>query len=752
MALGGKRPKLQMFVRSPRARTASSPQPAPPKEEREKTRVLLAMSPAVRRAPFVLLIVLLRVFQGAAAEPQAVPLRPVTNILHDVTLKELDSGTYEVRTIGTDPYLTTSALPQNFDIRALTVLSFDYICAGGIDHVQVFTLPPGDEQHSVKSHDLPAVGQWSTHAIDLQRVFEKTGRKLRSLRLDFGSKAGKTIQIRSLQLRAPTQQEQEIRTQRDVRREKENQLEAHLREYLEKEWPCAITHIKVEGGQIKVSGNIGTQKGDLFLVQVPMFANATELKEFPFVAPIRAEQNGEFSTSLDRFQRRDEREQDRLLARWAVVRKTGDGYQLLSSARYADDVQAKWDVPEEKPRTKKGLGGFWIGRPFQDLDDMNISSVTVNVSLNGFMRLSGETGQTGFSYAGKTWHVDDRAVAHLDQTLLEAAKRGIIVSAIILVNPIRASPDKAWAKLVAHPDADPAGIYVMPNVSDEAGLEAYAAALDFLAQRYSRPDRKYGRIHHWIMHNEVDAGWEWTNAGEKTALRYLELYHKSMRAMHLLARQYDPHAQVFISLTHYWTERANEHCYPSKTLLELLLRFSRSEGDFDWAIAYHPYPEDLRNPRVWADKTVNFTFNTPKITFKNIEVLDAWANRTNTWYLGQRRRAVHLTEQGLNSPDYSEKSLQEQAAGMAYAWKKIERLETIEVFDYHNWVDNRAEGGLRIGLRRFPDDQSDPLGKKPVWFVYQALGTETEDNACAFAKSVIGITNWDEIVFHGVVK
>jgi hypothetical protein len=112
---------------------------------------------------------------------------------------------------------------------------------------------------------------------------------------------------------------------------------------------------------------------------------------------------------------------------------------------------------------------------------------------------------------------------------------------------------------------------------------------------------------------------------------------------------------------------------------------------------------------------------------------------------GQEAPHIHLTEQGLNSPDYSEKSLQEQAAGMAYAWKKIQPLETIELFHYHNWVDNRGEGGLRIGLRKFPDDEADPLGKKPIWYVYQALGTDREDEPTVFAKRIIGIKDWSEI-------
>jgi hypothetical protein len=82
---------------------------------------------------------------------------------------------------------------------------------------------------------------------------------------------------------------------------------------------------------------------------------------------------------------------------------------------------------------------------------------------------------------------------------------------------------------------------------------------------------------------------------------------------------------------------------------------------------------------------------------------------------------------------------------MAYAWNKIRDLPSIEVFHYHNWIDHRGEGGLRIGLRRFRDDKEDPAGKKPIWHVYRALGTPDEAKATEFAKQVIGIRDWNEV-------
>ena len=331
------------------------------------------------------------------------------------------------------------------------------------------------------------------------------------------------------------------------------------------------------------------------------------------------------------------------------------------------------------------------------------------------------------------------------------AARDVIVNAIVLIAPERSFADKAAGRLFEHPDFDPAGIYTMPNMTTLESLNLYAAAIDFLAERYSRPDKKYGRVHHWIAHNEVDAGWVWTNAGIKTPLRFMDIYIKSMRLLYYTARKYSPHPEVFITLTHYWQSRHNEYCYPSAQLLELLVDYTQAEGDFKWGVAHHPYPQSLFEPKSWLDDQATFDYDTPQITFKNLEVLDAWIKQPRALYQGKIKRTVFLSEQNPNSKDYSEEALREQAAGMAYAMKKLEACDGIDAYQMHGWFDQRAEGGLRIGVRRFMDDETDPGGRKPAWFVFQAFGTDREDEVFEFAKDIIGIDDWDQVIYKAPI-
>jgi hypothetical protein len=320
---------------------------------------------------------------------------------------------------------------------------------------------------------------------------------------------------------------------------------------------------------------------------------------------------------------------------------------------------------------------------------------------------------------------------------------------LLLANPAKSADPVV--RMMGHPDALKEGTFAMPNVTSADGIGLYGAVLNFMTERWSRADAKFGRVHHWIIHNEVDAGWVWTNAGEKPDIVYMDLYQRSMRLTDLIARQYDPNGKPFISLTHHWAEGGNPRWYGSKRMIDLLAAFTRAEGDFPWALAYHPYPQNLFNPRAWEDTQATFSFESPKITPKNIEVLDAYMKRPALLHQG-KVRPVHLSENGFNSKDYSPKALEDQAAGMAMVWKKIAPLSSIESWQYHNWIDNRGEGGLRIGLRKFPDAPGDPLGKKPIWHLYQALATPRENAACAPYLKTIGISSWDELLHKEPIR
>ena len=138
--------------------------------------------------------------------------------------------------------------------------------------------------------------------------------------------------------------------------------------------------------------------------------------------------------------------------------------------------------------------------------------------------------------------------------------------------------------------------------------------------------------------------------------------------------------------------------------------------------------------------------DTKFVTFKNLEVLDKWMKMKENLYKGEKKRICFLSENGTNSPSYSDSNLALQAAGGCWAWKKVKKLDGIDAIQWHNWADNKAEGGLRIGLRTFAEGSVSNLTPKPVWYVWKAAGTAEEDSVFDQYKTTLGISDWDSIL------
>ena len=389
-------------------------------------------------------------------------------------------------------------------------------------------------------------------------------------------------------------------------------------------------------------------------------------------------------------------------------------------------------VPEKSPealplRNKKGFGAGDIDLYFSDCKEMNVGSITMNVVLNDYITGEG----SGYSYGGQNYSLG-AFKDYVDRVTRRAGEMDLVVSAIILcqTNSIFKDPENKG------------GNYTMPNLTTAKAFNLYAAALEHMASTHCTQGN---RISHWIMHNEVDFANEWTNMGDQPMMRYLDRYIKSMRICYNIVRQYDQNASVLGSYTHCWAKA--DGSFAPKMMLEKTVEYSSAEGDFRWGVAYHPYPQDLTKPSFWVNDTqATYSLNSKYVTFKNLEVIDAWIRQKENLYKGKTKRVLFLSEQGTNSPSYSESDLTLQAAGGAWAWKKVSKLDGIDAIQWHNWADNKAEGGLRIGLRTFAEGSVSNLTPKPVWYVWKAAGTAEEDSVFDQYKTTLGISDWDSIL------
>lgn len=680
-----------------------------------------------------------------------VVVKPTTEYLkfnlgsaNQLTISQNGKNSYSIKTTGGDPYIMTDGISKPLHQDSV-VLTFEYKSTENIDRIQIFFGPSITEERSVFGGSMPSASAWRSYSVNLAKAIKNFswGKLGDFIRLDFGTKSGIEIEIRNIYFRAMNQSERKIFEEEEARIKKDEMIQEALASYLKERFSSTIAEVKAGPSEITVSGEYSGE-GKFSLCEV--FPNDTLVTTATFKNKIPLDNNS-FRITLPRTIIKNDLEYDRLLSRWVIIKESDNEESITSHARYADIIEPRQSMPPGILMSKKGLGGFFMNDYVDDLDHLGITSITINIPITAMLYSYPAANTVTHTYGNKKYYFSRNYLNGLDQALQLAASKDIVVAAILLVQKAAESADPEIGRILQHPSYTPEGIYTMPNLTTEEGINCYAAALDFLASRYNRTDNAYGRIHKWIMHNEVDAGLIWTNMGRKPMLNYLDTYLRSMRICYNITRQYDQNSEVMASFTHSWVEPVE--LYSSKEMLTALQQFSSLEGDFQWGVAYHSYPQDLNEPKTWNDAKATFSPNSPLVTFKNLEVIDHWVRQPENSYRGTFKRTLWLSENGTNSKTYENKDLQEQAAGFAYAWKKLTVLDGIDAIQWHNWIDNRAEFGLKIGLRKFPDDAADPGGRKPVWYAYQAAGTEEEEKVFEPYKTMIGITDWSEIM-HAV--
>lgn len=522
-----------------------------------------------------------------------------------------------------------------------------------------------------------------------------------------------------------------------IARADKTEMVMNLTNYMSSTYPCAITNVTVTTDHVTITGSC-PKDGHFALIEVTPAEDVTEAAPFRVRIPI---ENASFTITVDRKTTYDGIGYDRLLSRWAIVESTTGSDILASHARYADVVPTLSSPTELIPKNKKGVGAGLGAVYMQDLVDLDAHNITCNMVMNWYIAKSPVYAKNiEYTYNGQKYYLNGDEVASWDWHLSFYEEHDIAVSAIVLITPN--SVDPTLSSVFRHPENN-GGNYTMPNMTTMESINAYAAVLEYFASRYNGSG--HGRIHHWIMHNEVDMGSMWTNMGSQPEEIYTDTYLKSMRLCYNIVRQYDQHASIMGSFTHNWTTTSGGN-YPTKTMLEHMVQMSQIEGDFQWGVAQHPYPQNLTRPKFWIDDSqATGDMNTKYITFKNLEVINQWILMPENMINGKVKRKLFLSENGTNSPSYNETDLTNQAAGGAWAWKKTNDLPGIDAFMWHNWMDNRVEDGLRIGLHYYPDDEVNPGGKKPVWYVWEAASSENEDKVFAPYLETIGVKEWKEI-------
>lgn len=512
------------------------------------------------------------------------------------------------------------------------------------------------------------------------------------------------------------------------------------RDYLETDFPAEFEKFEVGPKVIeltlKVKNNSRYDAKDLAIAVIPAHIPSQRpiAKDHLVAAPVGRKGN-RFTV---RMARRQSAKTDRSHCRFVLVdKKSPQELVALTAATYpttwANGVQR--DLKKMVGKDRKGLGGIPPDSDRQDHEiySLGLSHATINIVLNGLIHPKPRPGFTQWKFEGETLYINEKLLGQFDRRLRRLRQNGIVASVILLIGNNKPATG-ADPTLLVHPESNDTGKFAMPNLATAEGAFLYRAIITRLAKRFSQDIDSAARVSNWILHNEIDQAGTWTTMGPQPIERYMETFVRSARIVHHVSRQFNPHSRVFVSLTHYWNKISpGKETYRARDMLDLMAKASTVENDFEWGVAYHPYPQNLREPRTWLDKNVNFTFNSPLVTPRNIEVLPAYLAKKHMRFRGKEPRAILLSEQGCNAKSLSTEDQQLQAAGIVYMFKRMRMIPTVEAFHYHAYMDHpKAEGGMRLGLTTEENQH------KYAWDVYEALNTKQEKKRTSFAWPIMG--------------
>ena len=402
---------------------------------------------------------------------------------------------------------------------------------------------------------------------------------------------------------------------------------------------------------------------------------------------------------------------------------------LLLALLLVQSVFGQNTDPFPTPPNQKGL-------QVQMVDDalaLGIHHAGINVNLTALYDTTSKPASGEFVF-------NQKYLASLDGQIKPLSDKGVVVYLILIAYP---SKNPAIDSVVLHPGQLKDYKFSVGAVNTTSGY--LNAVMNLLAEYWSGAHPEHGRVWGWIIGNEVNSHFLWNNMGLVPLETAASEYEKAFRIMHTAIRRHSQHARIYLSSDHHWTSSMHnvsaQEATPGREFLDTFARLVRERGDFDWNVAWHPYPEDLGNPRAWADKTVTHDDSSNKVTFKNLEVLPKHLEKPELLFQDRPRRII-LSEQGFHTL-LTPEGEKLQAAAYAYAWEKIQTLPTVDAFIYHRHVDHAHEGGLRLGLwRNAPNSIADPYSKKLIYDLFQKAGTAEWRAAADALLPVTGLKSW----------
>lgn len=275
-----------------------------------------------------------------------------------------------------------------------------------------------------------------------------------------------------------------------------------------------------------------------------------------------------------------------------------------------------------------------------------------------------------------------------------------------------------------HPVDERFNIFML-NANDQAGVNAIADEVSWLAANSTADVFIVGnevnvRKWNYIIWNN-DVSWEY----------YVQQYAQAFRVIYNAVKSQNAGAEVLICIDQAWDRNRSQDRYAymdAKDFIDTFNNMIQAGGNIDWGMSIHPHPTPLTSADFWNAPAYyrNVVKNNSIVTFENLDVLTSYMAQPQFVKRDGGMRKIIIGEIGL----VNTQGEIVQAAAIAAAYQAAKRNNISQII----FVADNHGPGLDYTMR----------GQAKL--VYDALGTANEDAYMEWAKSVIGISDWNQIL------
>ena len=506
---------------------------------------------------------------------------------------------------------------------------------------------------------------------------------------------------------------------------------------------CEIADTDVS--KVVISGSMeGIPKSDdrrLYVFNLPIYRNTLSEGQEPIASVRKSGDSFAFEVNLNYKQAGS-----RLFDQFVVAIRQNGSYTSLSDGKFITNPEARAQYTYAYPKAAsiKGLLVDPAKLDTGELEDLGVKQAAYNITVG---RLIGPTSSANYptiyyNYNGKTYAFDGQVVAEYDIVFSNLTRKGIQTTAIILNDW-----NGAYLDLV-HPNARSHGKsqYYMFNAADAAGVDILGAVGTFLAERYS--GTAHGQVVNWVIANEINARTEWNHYASTDVNSYTVEYAKGFRVFYNAIKSVNANAKIYIPIDQTWNRNLNNNnTYDGRDVLDIFNSYLRAGGNIDWDLSQHPYPVPLTHAAFWNMPSnyrrmnlIRYSADSPMVNIQNLNVVTDYLQREEMLNPYGESRSVILSEVGFTSTQGDGI----QAAAFAYAYYIAEANSHVDGLLLNRQTDAPEEiaQGLALGICHTNG------ARKQIYNVFKHIDTGASRDVTEFAKGIIGISNWSEVIRH----